>query len=74
MNALLKAKKNISNIELYNAFILWFNENIKNQTLPTNRLFLKNIKKYKNILKAVWTNNATSSGIKKLGLIDKYKN
>ena len=35
----IETKKNISNVELYNAFIIWFNENIINQTLPSKHFF-----------------------------------
>jgi phage/plasmid-associated DNA primase len=58
--------KNISNVFLYDLFKLWFKKNFNNEKMPNNRMFIANIRKYKNIEKSVFINGQTTSGIKNM--------
>jgi hypothetical protein len=54
---------------LYDTFKYWFKNNNPNSKIPSNKEFINNLKKYKNVCK-VYVDNKSQLGIKNLQIID----
>lgn len=54
---------------LYDTFKYWFKNNNPNSKIPSNKEFINNLKKYKNVCK-VYVDNKSQLGIKNLQLIN----
>jgi putative DNA primase/helicase len=64
------SETNIHTVQLYNKFKEWFKNNNPNTKIPSNKEFIANIKKYKEIKKNVKIDKKLSSGIHNLKLIE----
>ena len=54
---------------LYDTFKFWFKNNNPNSKIPSNKEFINNLKKYKNVCK-VYVDNKSQLGIKNLQIIN----
>jgi putative DNA primase/helicase len=61
-------EKNIHCSDLYESFKLWFKQNNPNTKIPSNKEFIANLRKHKDI-KKIWIDNKILLGIKDLKLI-----
>ncbi len=57
--------ENISCFILYDEFKLWFKNNNPNTKIPSNKEFIANVRKYKDV-KKIWINEKSLLGIKNL--------
>jgi hypothetical protein len=66
------ADKHISNITIYQTFIMWFKLKHPGDVIPNNRTFVANVKKHKRMEKGVWIDGKSVPGIKYLKIIDDF--